>query len=78
MDEIEIPWILAGPGIIAGRELTTPVNTYDTTLTYDTTATVAYNFWSADSLTVGSARPVVEAFSTDLGQAGQVGGNKAP
>lgn len=31
--EIEIPWIIAGPGIAAGREITAPVNTYDTAAT---------------------------------------------
>jgi predicted AlkP superfamily pyrophosphatase or phosphodiesterase len=36
MQEIEIPWILRGPGVAAGKELTAPVNTYDTA------ATVAY------------------------------------
>ena len=30
MAELEIPWIIRGPGIAAGREITTPVNTYDT------------------------------------------------
>jgi len=30
MEEIEIPWIIAGPGIRAGHEIQTPVNTYDT------------------------------------------------
>ena len=30
MAEIEIPWILEGPGIARGREVTRPVNTYDT------------------------------------------------
>src|SRR5581483_3653958 len=30
MAEIEIPWIMDGPGIARGREITTPVNTYDT------------------------------------------------
>ena len=33
MAEIEIPWIIAGPGVAAGRELKKPVNTYDTALT---------------------------------------------
>jgi predicted AlkP superfamily pyrophosphatase or phosphodiesterase len=30
MAEIEIPWIIEGPGVARGREITTPVNTYDT------------------------------------------------
>jgi predicted AlkP superfamily pyrophosphatase or phosphodiesterase len=33
MDEIEIPWILHGPGVAAGREISAPVNTYDTAAT---------------------------------------------
>jgi predicted AlkP superfamily pyrophosphatase or phosphodiesterase len=36
MDEIEIPWILHGPGVAAGRELSAPVNTYDTAATVAT------------------------------------------
>ena len=55
MAELEIPWIVRGPGVAAGKELTTPVNTYDTA------ATVAFllglkppNCW------IG--RPVTEAF----------------
>ena len=57
MGEIEIPWILSGTGVCAGREIKTPVNTYDTA------ATVAYIF----GLKVPScwiARPVLEAFVT--------------
>jgi predicted AlkP superfamily pyrophosphatase or phosphodiesterase len=38
MVEIEIPFIIAGPGIKAGHEIKTPVNTYDTA------ATVAFLF----------------------------------
>jgi hypothetical protein len=55
--EIEIPWILAGPGGAAGKELITPVNTYDTA------ATVAYIF-GLKTPECWIARPVVEAFST--------------
>jgi predicted AlkP superfamily pyrophosphatase or phosphodiesterase len=57
MGEIEIPWILAGPGIASGKELTTPVNTYDTA------ATVAYIF-GLKTPECWIARPVVEAFTT--------------
>jgi arylsulfatase A-like enzyme len=32
MDELEIPWILAGPGVAPG-EIKTPVNTFDTAVT---------------------------------------------
>ena len=55
MAEIEIPWIIAGPGVASGKELTTAVNTYDTA------ATIAYIF----GLTPPKcwiARPVEEAF----------------
>jgi hypothetical protein len=33
MGEIEIAWILVGPGVATGKELTTHVNTYDTAVT---------------------------------------------
>jgi len=33
MEELEIPFIIAGPGIKAGHELKSPVNTYDTAAT---------------------------------------------
>lgn len=33
MTEIEIPWLLRGPGVAAGRQLTIPVNTFDTAST---------------------------------------------
>lgn len=56
MAEIEIPWIIIGPGLVRGKELATPVNTYDTA------ATIAYIF----GLTPPKcriARPVEEAFA---------------
>ena len=31
--ELEIPWIIAGPGVAAGREIKAPVNTFDTAAT---------------------------------------------
>ncbi|HTL58604.1 MAG TPA: alkaline phosphatase [Candidatus Limnocylindrales bacterium] len=33
MEELEIPWIIAGPGIRRGHEIKSPVNTYDTAAT---------------------------------------------
>ncbi len=30
LEELEIPWIIAGPGVVSGRELRDPINTYDT------------------------------------------------
>ena len=56
MAEIEIPWILAGPGVAAGRELQTPVRTYDTALT------VAYILGVRPS-DCWIGRPVLEAFA---------------
>ena len=53
--EIEIPWIIAGPGVAPAKELTSFVDTYDTA------ATVAHIF----GLTVPDcwiAKPVLEAF----------------
>jgi predicted AlkP superfamily pyrophosphatase or phosphodiesterase len=55
MAEIEIPWILHGPGVAAGREITGPVNTYDTA------ATVAHLF-GLNPPPCWIARPVHEAF----------------
>jgi len=54
MAEIEIPWILTGPGVAAGRELRTPVRTYDTA------ATVAY-LLGVKPPDCWIARPVLEA-----------------
>ena len=53
--EVEIPWIIAGPGVASAKELTSFVNTYDTA------ATVAHIF----GLTAPDcwiAKPVLEAF----------------
>ena len=57
MAEIEIPWIIAGPGVTPAKELTSFVNIYDTA------ATVAHVF----GLTAPDcwiAKPVLEAFET--------------
>ncbi len=54
--ELEIPWIVNGPGVEAGKVIDTPVNTYDTA------ATIAWVFGlKAPSVWIG--RPVSEAFS---------------
>jgi arylsulfatase A-like enzyme len=55
--EIEIPWILSGPGVAAGHEIATPVNTYDTACTAARVLRLA-----APSCWIG--RPVEEAFDT--------------
>lgn len=53
--EIEIPWILRGPGVRRGHEITTPVNTYDTA------ATVAHRL-GVKPPSAWLGRPVREAF----------------
>ncbi len=55
MAELEIPWILAGPGVTAGRELRAPVRTYDTA------ATLA-RLLGVQPPDCWIGRPVVEAF----------------
>jgi predicted AlkP superfamily pyrophosphatase or phosphodiesterase len=56
MEEIEIPFIITGPGIKVGHEITGPVNTYDTA------ATVAWLFGvKAPEVWIGKA--VREAFN---------------
>lgn len=55
MAEIEIPWILQGPGVAAGKAITAPVNTYDTA------ATVAHLF-GLKPPPCWIARPVLAAF----------------
>jgi len=56
MREIEIPWILRGPGVAVGREITAPVNTYDTA------ATVAHVL-GVNPPECWVARPVRSAFA---------------
>ncbi len=53
--ELEIPWILFGAGVAQGKELTTPVNIYDTA------ATIAYIF-GATPHPCWTGKPVLEAF----------------
>jgi predicted AlkP superfamily pyrophosphatase or phosphodiesterase len=58
MEEIEIPWIMVGPGVVAGKELKQPVNTYDTAVT------VAYIFGlQPPQCWIG--KPVKDAFNSD-------------
>jgi hypothetical protein len=55
MEEIEIPWIITGPGVTRGKEIKTPVNTYDTAVT------VAHIFGlKQPACWIG--KPVLEAF----------------
>ena len=57
MAELEIPWIAMGPGIVAGKRLTVPINTYDTAAT----VIFALGIMPPDAWI---ARPVVSAFET--------------
>jgi len=56
--EIQIPWILAGPGVMPGQ-ITAPVNTFDTALT------VAWIF-GLDAPPCWIGRPVLAAFRESL------------
>jgi predicted AlkP superfamily pyrophosphatase or phosphodiesterase len=56
MGELEIPWILHGPHVARGREITKPVNTYDTA------ATLAY-ILGLKQPEAWIAKPVLSAFS---------------
>ena len=60
--EIQIPWILAGPGVAPGR-IQAPVNTYDTA------ATLAWIF-KLDMPSCWTGRPVKTAFQPNLFLAG--------
>ncbi len=65
MEEIEIPWIMVGRGVAAGREIKSPINTYDTA------ATVAHIFGlRPPECWIG--RPVREAFDHPAARARQI------
>jgi predicted AlkP superfamily pyrophosphatase or phosphodiesterase len=55
MDEIEIPWIIAGPGVAPGREITVPVDIYQTA------ATIAHVL-KVETPPAWIAKPVIDAF----------------
>ncbi len=55
MGEVEIPWIINGPGVAAGKEISEPINTYDTA------ATAAYVLGLVPPY-AWIARPVYDAF----------------
>ncbi len=57
MAEIEIPWMITGPGVKAGHEIKSPVSTCDTA------ATIAYVF-KLKPPEVWIGRPVLEAFKS--------------
>lgn len=56
MEEIEIPWIVAGPGVAEGRVITDPVDVYQTA------ATIAYVL-NVSPPACWIAKPVSQAFS---------------
>jgi predicted AlkP superfamily pyrophosphatase or phosphodiesterase len=63
LEELEIPWILCGPGVRKGHEIKSPLHTYDTA------ATIAYIFrLQPPECWIG--KPVLEAFKP-LGKARQ-------
>lgn len=55
IQELEIPWIICGPGVARGRQLETHVNIYDTA------ATIAH-IYGVRAPDVWTGKPVVEAF----------------
>jgi predicted AlkP superfamily pyrophosphatase or phosphodiesterase len=55
MDEIEIPWIIKGPGVLPGHELKSFINTYDLA------PTIAWIF-GAHPPSCWIGKPVLEAF----------------
>jgi predicted AlkP superfamily pyrophosphatase or phosphodiesterase len=67
MAEIEIPWIVVGPGVARGREIVAPVNTFDTA------ATVAYAL-GLNPPECWIARTVRSAFSSSASTAEGRGG----
>lgn len=58
MGELEIPWVIAGPGVAKKKEIAGPVNVYDTA------ATVA-QILGLDAPSCWIAKPVAEAFASD-------------
>ena len=55
MDELQIPWMVMGPGVKAGKQITDPIDTYDTA------ATAAYVL-GLEQPYAWIARPVKSAF----------------
>jgi predicted AlkP superfamily pyrophosphatase or phosphodiesterase len=56
MTEIEIPWLIRGPGVARGKEIQEPINTFDTA------ATIAHIF-GLKQPTCWIGRPVTQAFA---------------
>ena len=55
--EVEIPWIIAGPGVAPAKELTSFVNIYDT-------AATAAHVLGLSAPDCWIAKPVLEAFES--------------
>jgi len=62
MEELEIPWILNGPGIVSGHEIRSFVNTYDLA------PTIAWMFGLRPP-ECWLGKPVLEAFTSKSGRA---------
>ena len=56
MTELEVPWLIRGPGVAAGKEIASPINTFDTA------STIAYIF-GLPQPPCWISRPVTEAFA---------------
>jgi predicted AlkP superfamily pyrophosphatase or phosphodiesterase len=64
MTELEIPWMIEGPGVAVGKEITQPIDTFDTA------STIAYVYGlKQPSCWIG--RPVLAAFSWKKSSAGR-------
>ena len=57
MTELEIPWMIRGPGVAANKEIAEPINTFDTA------STVAY-IYGLKQPACWIGKPVAEAFSS--------------
>lgn len=55
MTELEIPWMIRGPGVAAGKEIAEPIDTFDTA------STVAY-IYGLKQPACWIGKPVIEAF----------------
>jgi len=57
MTELEIPWMIRGPGVEAGKEIQSPINTFDTA------STIAY-IYGLKQPSCWISKPVMEAFAS--------------
>ncbi len=58
MTELEIPWMIRGPGVAVGREIAEPIDTFDTA------STIAY-IYGLKQPACWIGRPVLQAFARD-------------